>query len=173
MTFLDHLAPRVRRPQSWTSTPDLDDDDIPVQDKSEVEVSMALPRRRHTVDLDMPPVEESFTLKRPPRPQPNANKSPDVTISRGDSLAERVRKMQLIKKQNSIDREIRSRQSSSMEKYIKSFTLRILLKFSYKWGFLLFSESNRHHHVFEMEQMKRQSYEKGHRVHQLTVTKMM
>lgn len=116
LIFVDGLARRTRRPQSWTSTPDLDDDDVAVQEKSEVEVSMALPRRRHTVELDVPPVEESFTLKRPPRPLPNATKPPDVTISRGDSLAERVRKMQLIKKQNSLDREIRSRQSSSMEK---------------------------------------------------------
>lgn len=90
----------------------MDEDDI-VRAKSEVEVNMALPRRRHTVDLDIPQVEESFTLKRPPRPQPNNGKSPDMTITRSDSLAERVRKMQMLKKQNSLDREVRSRQSST------------------------------------------------------------
>lgn len=89
------------------------DDDDQVPEKSEVEVNMPMPRRRHTVDLDIPQVEESFTLKRPPRPQSiNGKAPPDITISRGDSLAERVRKMQLLKKQNSLDREIRTRQSS-------------------------------------------------------------
>lgn len=109
---LHNTAPRQRRPQSWTSTPELDDDDL-VPQKSEVEINMPMPRRRHTVDLDtIPQVEESFTLKRPPRPQPNNGKAPDTTISRSDSLAERVRKMQLLKKQNSLERETRTRQSS-------------------------------------------------------------
>lgn len=109
-------APRRRRPISWTSTPDLDDDDKP--DKAEpiieqsTEINVPLPRRRHTAALpDIPQVEESFTLRKPPRP-PTKQDSEDLTIGRNDSLAERVRKMQLLKKQNSIERELRSRQSS-------------------------------------------------------------
>lgn len=111
------LAPRRRRPISWTSTPDLDDDEKLAQNNatpaSEVktEVSIALPKRRHTAALPEVQVEESFTLKKPPRP-PSAKETEDLTITRSDSLAERVRKMQLLKKQNSIERELRSRQSS-------------------------------------------------------------
>lgn len=73
-------------------------------------VNVPLPRRRHTTTFEPPTVEESFTLKRPPRPR--QDKEEDLTISRTDSLAERVRKMQLLKKQNSLDRELRSQQSS-------------------------------------------------------------
>lgn len=110
------LAPRRRRPISWTST-DLDDDEKTAQNNatpaSEVktEVSIALPKRRHTAALPEVQVEESFTLKKPPRP-PSAKETEDLTITRSDSLAERVRKMQLLKKQNSIERELR-RQSST------------------------------------------------------------
>lgn len=109
-------APRRRRPISWTSTPDLDENDkIEQNNVSEVkaEVSVALPKRRHTAALPEVQVEETFTLRKPPRPPSNPIKeTEDLTISRSDSLAERVRKMQLLKKQNSIEREIRSRQSS-------------------------------------------------------------
>lgn len=92
------------------------DDDADLLGKGDIEVKMPMPRRRHTVDLDAPQVEESFTLKRPPRPQSGSPKAPDTTIARGDSLAERVRKMQMLKKQNSLDREVRTRHSSSVEK---------------------------------------------------------
>lgn len=64
----------------------------------------------------MPQVEESYTLRRPPLP-PHSKEAPeDLTILRTDTLAERVRKMQLLKKQNSLDREIRARKTS-IEKY--------------------------------------------------------
>lgn len=99
---------KPKRPSSWTSTPDLDDK-ITNTIEDEI-VNVPLPRRRHTTIFDAPQVEESFTLRRPPRPP--QNKEDDLIITRSDSLAERVRKMQLLKKQNSIDREIRSRQSS-------------------------------------------------------------
>lgn len=97
------------------------DDDIKVNPTAETstEVSILLPRRRHTAAIpEIPPVaqssqvEESFTLRKPPRAPPIKEQTEDLTINRNDSLAERVRKMQLLKKQNSIEREIRSRQSS-------------------------------------------------------------
>lgn len=110
--FIKATVVKAKRPSSWTSTPDLDDKSPSntTDDRSEEIVNVPLPRRRHTVTFDPPQVEESFTLRRPPRPP--QNKEDDLTITRNDSLAERVRKMQLLKKQNSLDREIRSRQSS-------------------------------------------------------------
>lgn len=104
---------KPKRPLSWTSTPDLDAKAGNINtnnDHPEEVVNVPLPRRRHTTTFEPPVLEESFTLKRPPRPP--QGKEEDLTISRTDSLAERVRKMQLLKKQNSLDREIRSRQSS-------------------------------------------------------------
>ncbi|XP_031627694.1 myosin heavy chain, non-muscle isoform X3 [Contarinia nasturtii] len=108
--------PRRRRPISWTST-DLDENEKPepvAETTQSTEVNVALPRRRHTSAIipEVPQVEESFTLRKPPRPPIIKQDSEDLTISRSDSLAERVRKMQLLKKQNSIERELRSRQSS-------------------------------------------------------------
>lgn len=117
-------APRRRRPISWTSTPDLDEnkEKASADYSGEVvtaEISVSLPRRRHTAAIpDVAPtqVEESFTLRKPPRPPSSPSSSnketDDLTINRNDSLAERVRKMQLLKKQNSIERELR-RQSST------------------------------------------------------------
>lgn len=85
----------------------------PPAETQTAEISLALPRRRHTTALpEIPQVEETFTLRKPPRPPPTKQDSEDLTITRNDSLAERVRKMQLLKKQNSIERELRSRQSS-------------------------------------------------------------
>lgn len=91
----------------------------PVTETPSTEISVSLPRRRHTSTLpevpqvaQSPQVEESFTLRKPPRPPSTKEPTEDLTINRNDSLAERVRKMQLLKKQNSIEREIRSRQSS-------------------------------------------------------------
>lgn len=105
------LVVRAKRPSSWTSTPDLDESQI-TNNGTNVEININLPRRRHTTTFDTPQVEESYTLRRPPLP-PQSKESPeDFTILRSDTLAERVRKMQLLKKQNSLDREIRSRNSS-------------------------------------------------------------
>lgn len=88
---------------------------VPAIEIQSAEISVALPRRRHTTAVlpEIPQVEESFTLRKPPRPPPTKQDSEDLTIGRNDSLAERVRKMQLLKKQNSIERELRSRQSST------------------------------------------------------------
>lgn len=92
----------------------------PVVETPSAEISISLPRRRHTSSTlpevpqvaQSPQVEETFTLRKPPRPPSTKEQTEDLTINRNDSLAERVRKMQLLKKQNSIEREIRSRQPS-------------------------------------------------------------
>lgn len=89
------------RPQSWASTPDLDKDD-----NSVVSVKIALPRRRQTIHFDE--VEESTTVvvKRPPIGTAKVEKKePEIVITQTDSLAERVRKMQIIKRQGSLERE--------------------------------------------------------------------
>jgi hypothetical protein len=101
-----------QRPSSWSSTPDLDEvSKRPVKAVEEVVVSVQLPaRRRHTASFDN--VEESFTLKRPPSLPPNGNPprpvevEEAVTISKTDSLAERVRKMQMMKRQGSLERDL-------------------------------------------------------------------
>jgi hypothetical protein len=107
-----------QRPSSWSSTPDLDEISKrsfpkPVE---EVVVSVQLPaRRRHTASFDN--VEESFTIKRPPLSSTNGNTSSSgdaeetVIINKTDSLAERVRKMQVMKRQGSLEREM-SREGS-------------------------------------------------------------
>lgn len=115
------VAVRPKRPSSWTSTPELDESQITnVVDKNDadVEINIPLPRRRHTTTFDNnTQVEESFTLRRPPLPpNPIKDAQEDFTILRTDTLAERVRKMQMLKKQNSLDRELRSRNSTSIEK---------------------------------------------------------
>lgn len=89
-----------KRPSSWTSTPDLDE-----SNKTDVVVNIALPKRRHTLLLENPDIEESFTLKRPPLPPTSKEAPEDLTIFRTDSLAERARKMQLLKRQSSLERE--------------------------------------------------------------------
>lgn len=118
-------AVRPKRPQSWTSTPDLDESQSVKNNHNfnnsnsgsdsqtpDVEVNIPLPRRRHTIEMPSAAEESSFTLRRPPLP-PKDNEDSATTILRTDTLAERVRKMQLLKKQNSLDRENRSRQSST------------------------------------------------------------
>lgn len=105
MTIFLVIQARAKRPSSWTSTPDLDDN----EKKPDVEVKLLLPpRRRHTTTLDMSQVEETFIVRRPPIPPQTQEAPEDLTILRTDTLAERVRKMQMIKKQNSVEREFRS-----------------------------------------------------------------
>lgn len=103
-----NIAPHAptKRPSSWTSTPDLDDKPHARYTENSIDVNVALPRRRHTTTLDMSQVEESFTLRRPPIPPVSKEAPEDLVILRSDSLAERARKMQLIKKQNSVEREM-------------------------------------------------------------------
>jgi hypothetical protein len=93
-------------------------------------VNVQIPaRRRNTANLEN--VEESFTIKRPPSsssanqqklllktiPQKAIDKNEEVvTINKTDSLAERVRKMQLIKRQGSLEREIGPSKENSSER---------------------------------------------------------
>ena len=124
-----------QRPSSWSSTPDLDDSQkiskTSTTTNEEIIVNVQIPvRRRNTANLEN--VEESFTIKRPSSsssaiqqkitiktiPQkPIDNNEEVITINKTDSLAERVRKMQLIKRQGSIEREISSnRETLSSER---------------------------------------------------------
>jgi hypothetical protein len=121
---------RIRqRPSSWSSTPDLDENQKLSKAKltnEEIIVNVQIPvRRRNTVNLDS--VEETFTLKRPsPASSPSSqvstsqskltlktvpqksieNDDEAIVINKTDSLAERVRKMQMMKRQGSLEREI-------------------------------------------------------------------
>ena len=124
-----------QRPSSWSSTPDLDDSQkiskTSTTTNEEIIVNVQIPvRRRNTANLEN--VEESFTIKRPSSsssaiqqkitiktiPQkPIDNNEEVITINKTDSLAERVRKMQLIKRQGSIELEISSnRETLSSER---------------------------------------------------------
>lgn len=114
-----------QRPSSWASTPDLENS--LQQKQEEVVVNLQLPiRRRHTAAFEN--VEESITLKRPPigptasafnlssKLNGNGNEngstsSDEIVITKSDSLADRVRKMQMIKRQGSLERET-SRENS-------------------------------------------------------------
>ncbi|CAG4979227.1 unnamed protein product [Parnassius apollo] len=94
---------------SWTSTPDLANDDC----TTAVTVSLKLPKRRSTGPLPSLDTGQNITdtvsIRRPsPSPPPPAIAT--ITINKNDSLAERFRKMQLIKSQNSFEKE------SSIEK---------------------------------------------------------
>ncbi|KAG6452369.1 hypothetical protein O3G_MSEX007594 [Manduca sexta] len=99
-----------RTSSSWTSTPDLGADET--ETTNAVTVNLKLPKRRLTGPLpSIDTGQESVTLRRPsPSPPPAAVSQPQVTITKNDSLAERVRKMQLLKSQNSFEKE------SSLEK---------------------------------------------------------
>ncbi|XP_026759007.2 uncharacterized protein LOC113518335 isoform X2 [Galleria mellonella] len=91
---------------SWTSTPDLGANDTDTT--TAVTFSLKLPKRKLTGPLTSPDTgQNTVTLRRPSASPPPAAA---VTITKNDSLAERVRKMQLIKNQNSFEKE------SSMEK---------------------------------------------------------
>ncbi|XP_063395134.1 myosin-11 isoform X5 [Cydia fagiglandana] len=95
---------------SWTSTPDLAAEET----SNAVTVSLKLPKRRLTgplpaLDTGQTAVAtDTVTLRRPSASPPPASAS--LTINKNDSLAERVRKMNLLKAQNSFEKE------SSLEK---------------------------------------------------------
>ncbi|XP_026319891.1 protein MLP1 homolog isoform X2 [Hyposmocoma kahamanoa] len=101
-----------RTSASWTSTPDLGANDT---ESTAVTVSLKLPKRRATGPLptldtgqNRKDIVDTVTIRRPsPSPPPQ---TVHLTINKNDSLAERVRKMQLIKAQNSFEKE------SSLEK---------------------------------------------------------
>ena len=117
--MIEITAPlRIRqRPSSWSSTPDLDESHKPPRPppkNEEITVSLQLPRRRTSTDS----VEESFTLRRPSSSSQKSSSSPEtdesVTISKSDSLAERVRKMQIMKRQGSLERDLPSSRENSV-----------------------------------------------------------
>ncbi|XP_013134601.1 PREDICTED: myosin-7, partial [Papilio polytes] len=106
---------------TWTSTPDLANDS---DTTTAVTVSLKLPKRRNTGPLPSIDTGQNITdtvsIRRPsPSPPPTA--AATITINKNDSLAERVRKMQLIKSQNSFEKESsiekeRERRSTSRSK---------------------------------------------------------
>ncbi|XP_075151652.1 uncharacterized protein LOC142225696 isoform X2 [Haematobia irritans] len=113
-----------KRPQSWASTPDIDEVDDqnravprssgrPAADDNEVNVTIKLPTppRRHTTTLDLKEVENS--LMQSAATTSSAKNIPDeLVIQSTDSLAERVRKMNLLKKQRSQNSRESSRERS-------------------------------------------------------------
>lgn len=109
-----------QRPASWASTPDLDN----ILQTVKADFTLTLPRRRHTATFDnMEEPETTITIKRPPLPpilkvepkkddsRKELEKAEDqgLVIEKSDSLAERVRKMNLIKRQGSTERDSRER----------------------------------------------------------------
>ncbi|CAH0766881.1 unnamed protein product [Diatraea saccharalis] len=104
----------TRTSASWTSTPDLGANDP--DSTTAVTISLKLPKRRLTGPLPSldtgqsqnTTTSDTVTLRRPsPSPPPT---SAAIVISKNDSLAERVRKMNILKSQNSFEKE------SSIEK---------------------------------------------------------
>lgn len=109
-----------QRPASWASTPDLDN----ILQTVKADFTLTLPRRRHTATFDnLEEPETTVTIKRPPLPpilkvepkkddsKKELEKAEDqgLVIEKSDSLAERVRKMNLIKRQGSTERDSRER----------------------------------------------------------------
>ncbi|XP_068140797.1 LOW QUALITY PROTEIN: myosin heavy chain, cardiac muscle isoform [Drosophila tropicalis] len=114
-----------KRPQSWASTPDIDE----VADQAKrstisgtrtaedhnVAVTVKLPvaPRRHTTALDIKEVENTLTHNRVTASPSKTSSIPDeLVILSTDSLAERVRKMNLLKKQRSLNSRESSRERS-------------------------------------------------------------
>ncbi|XP_023179104.2 myosin-2 heavy chain isoform X2 [Drosophila hydei] len=118
-----------KRPQSWASTPDIDEPpDEPTQRQNSASASagrpsadnnvavtlkLPVPPRRHTTALDMAEVEQTLTQGRATASPSKTSSIPDeLVILSTDSLAERVRKMNLLKKQRSLNSRESSRERS-------------------------------------------------------------
>ncbi|XP_043662143.1 rootletin isoform X2 [Drosophila teissieri] len=120
-----------KRPQSWASTPDIDEPDNVARrppaaastsraassaEDHDVAVTLKLPvpPRRHTTALDIKEVEHALTPPTRVTSSPSKTSSiPDeLVILSTDSLAERVRKMNLLKKQRSLNSRENSRERS-------------------------------------------------------------
>ncbi|XP_039226901.1 rootletin isoform X1 [Drosophila yakuba] len=121
-----------KRPQSWASTPDIDEPDnvarrppaaastsraaaSSAEDHDvAVTVKLPVPPRRHTTALDIKEVEHALTPPTRVTSSPSKTSSiPDeLVILSTDSLAERVRKMNLLKKQRSLNSRENSRERS-------------------------------------------------------------
>ncbi|XP_069361942.1 uncharacterized protein [Maniola hyperantus] len=113
-----------RTSTSWTSTPDLGASEGDTS--TAITVNLKLPKRRSTgplPSLDTGQNTETVTVRRPSAspPPPAVHSTAVITINKNDSLAERVRKMQLIKAQSCFDKESsiekeRERRSTSRSK---------------------------------------------------------
>ncbi|KAH8251214.1 hypothetical protein KR032_003269 [Drosophila birchii] len=118
-----------KRPQSWASTPDIDEPDdaghrpqpaatsratVAEDHNVAVTVKLPVPPRRHTTALDIKEVEHALTPSTRVTSSPSKTSSiPDeLVILSTDSLAERVRKMNLLKKQRSLNSRENSRERS-------------------------------------------------------------
>ncbi|CAB3240485.1 unnamed protein product [Arctia plantaginis] len=110
----DAFSIGLNKTSSWTSTPDLGANET--ESTNAVTISLKLPKRRLTgplpsLDTGQNTTTDTVTVRRPsPSPPPSTTVQAQITINKNDSLAERVRKMQLIKSQNSFEKE------SSIEK---------------------------------------------------------
>ncbi|XP_054742025.1 myosin-9 isoform X1 [Anastrepha obliqua] len=109
-----------RRPQSWTSTPDIDEavnqsnkDNTRSSGRTQendvdVTVKIPVPTRRHTTALDLNEGEDSISKSASSSSKSSPSRSTipeELIILSTDSLAERVRKMNLLKKQRQNSRE--------------------------------------------------------------------
>ncbi|XP_053961518.1 myosin-9 isoform X4 [Anastrepha ludens] len=109
-----------RRPQSWTSTPDIDEavnqsnkdntrsSGRMQENDVDVTVKIPVPTRRHTTALDLNEGEDSISKSASSSSKSSPSRSTipeELIILSTDSLAERVRKMNLLKKQRQNSRE--------------------------------------------------------------------
>ncbi|KAH8409911.1 hypothetical protein KR009_000827 [Drosophila setifemur] len=121
-----------KRPQSWASTPDIDEPDdadgrrpqpagtsssqgVAADDHNvAVTVKLPVPPRRHTTALDIKEVEQNLitTTRVTSSPSKTSSIPDELVILSTDSLAERVRKMNLLKKQRSLNSRENSRERS-------------------------------------------------------------
>ncbi|XP_033249660.1 myosin-4 isoform X6 [Drosophila miranda] len=119
-----------KRPQSWASTPDIDDtaqesarrpsttvSSLRATDDHNVAVTVKLPvaPRRHTTALDIKEMEQALTpssTRVTSSPSKTSSIPDELVILSTDSLAERVRKMNLLKKQRSLSSRENSRERS-------------------------------------------------------------
>ncbi|XP_032294012.1 uncharacterized protein [Drosophila virilis] len=117
-----------KRPQSWASTPDIDEPPTDAVKRNPaaatparpgddhnvaVTLKLPVPPRRHTTALDMNEVEQTLTQGRVTSSPSKTSSIPDeLVILSTDSLAERVRKMNLLKKQRSLNSRESSRERS-------------------------------------------------------------
>ncbi|EDW03674.1 GH11364 [Drosophila grimshawi] len=129
-----------KRPQSWASTPDVDEashgpgrssaassasasattatSSRPNDDHNvAVTLKLPVPPRRHTTALDINEVDHTLTQDRVTSSPSKTSSIPDeLVILSTDSLAERVRKMNLLKKHRSLNSRENSRERSTPRK---------------------------------------------------------
>lgn len=148
-----------RKVSSWTSTPDLDEAQ---KGNGDVSISISLPKRRHTANFDIPikdavdaDVSTALTIKRPPIPAREKSKEvknteatevkDEVVILKSDSLAERVRKMQLLKKQGSVERD--TSRDRSVPRKSEKYEMIYLKKNGYNTYYNFIKLEKKFHHL--------------------------